>query len=90
MEPRTSSADTRWDAGELGCGQLILGLRARLARLGAGETIEVVSHDDGAPSDLAAWCRMTGHALVSARHPVYRIRREPEGAHSSSTRESAR
>ena len=67
-------ADT-WDAGELGCGQLILALRTRLDELAPGDELEVVARDAGAPIDLAAWCRMTGHELVSADHPVYLIRR---------------
>jgi tRNA 2-thiouridine synthesizing protein A len=65
----------RWDASDLGCGQLIIGLRTRLDRLGPGATIEVIARDAGAPVDLPAWCRMTGHTLVEADHPVYLIRR---------------
>jgi tRNA 2-thiouridine synthesizing protein A len=68
--------DERWDAGELGCVQLILGLRARLNGLGPGMMIEVTARDAGAPVDLPAWCRMTGHTLVSANHPVYVVRRK--------------
>jgi tRNA 2-thiouridine synthesizing protein A len=66
----------RWDAGELGCGQLIFQLHLRLDRLEPGETIEVVARDAGAPVDLPAWCRTSGHTLVSAEHPVYVIRRK--------------
>lgn len=65
----------RWDAGEMGCGQLVFELRARMDRLEPGESLEVVSHDPGAPTDLPAWCRMTGHTLISADPPVYVIRR---------------
>ena len=68
--------NVRWDAGELGCGLLILELRDRLDRLQPGETLEAVVRDSGAPEDLPAWCRMTGHTLVSAEHPVYVIRRK--------------
>jgi len=70
--------DERWDAGELGCGSLIFGLRERLGRLPPGATIEVVARDAGAATDLAAWCRTTGHTLVSAEPPVYVIRRKNE------------
>ena len=65
----------RWDAGETGCGQLVFGLRRRLNQLKPGESLEVIANDPGAPTDLPAWCRMTGHTLVSAAHPVYVIRR---------------
>lgn len=69
------NADERWDAGETGCGQLIVQLGARLDRMRPGETIEVIARDPGAPTDLPAWCRMTGHELVAADHPTYVIRR---------------
>ena len=65
----------RWDAGETGCGQLVVGLRCHLVPLNPGELLEVVALDMGAPSDLPAWCRMTGHSLISAGHPVYVIRK---------------
>jgi len=65
----------RWDAGEMGCAQLVFQLKLRLDRLAPGERIEVVARDPGAPVDLPAWCRMTGHALVSADPPVYVIQR---------------
>jgi tRNA 2-thiouridine synthesizing protein A len=66
----------RWDAGETGCGRLIFELHVRLKRMRPGETIEVTARDPGAPADLPAWCRTTGHTLVSADHPVYVIRRK--------------
>jgi tRNA 2-thiouridine synthesizing protein A len=50
-------------------------LRMRLAALSAGETFELVARDPGMPEDLPAWCRMTGHELLEARHPVYLIKR---------------
>jgi tRNA 2-thiouridine synthesizing protein A len=60
-----------WDAGEAGCGQLIVGLKRHLEQMSAGELLRVTARDAGAPVDLPAWCRMTGHALVSSDHPVY-------------------
>lgn len=63
--------DIQWDAGETGCGQLIVGLRSRIESLPPGALLEVIARDAGAPVDLPAWCRMTGHSLVSAAHPVY-------------------
>ena len=65
----------RWEAGELGCGQLVFELKRRLEEVDHGEVLEVVTHEPGAPVDLPAWCRMTGHRLVSEDHPVYVIRR---------------
>lgn len=68
----------RWEAGELGCGQLVFELRRRLEELPPGHTLEVITDDPGAPVDLPAWCRMTGHTLVSAEHPTYVIRRKAD------------
>lgn len=63
----------RWDAGEIGCGHLIVQLRRELMLLGSGDLLEVVALDSGAPIDIPAWCSMTGHDLVSAEHPIYVI-----------------
>ena len=68
----------RWEAGELGCSQLASELRRQLDGVDPGDCLEVVTHDPGAPVDLPAWCRMTGHTLVSADHPVYVIRRKTD------------
>jgi tRNA 2-thiouridine synthesizing protein A len=54
----------------------VLELRMRLAAMRPGQVLRLVARDPGAPADLPAWCRMTGHALVSAEHPVYLIRRK--------------
>jgi len=43
-----------------------------------GEALEVIARDPGAPTDLPAWCRMTGHTLVAAEHPRYVIRKKTE------------
>jgi tRNA 2-thiouridine synthesizing protein A len=68
--------DTTWDAGDLGCGELVLELRFRIEQLEPGALLRLVAVDPGARADLPAWCRLTGHALVAADHPVYLIRRK--------------
>ena len=70
------TSDHEWDAGDMGCGDLVLELRARVERLRPGEILKLVARDPGAAADLPAWCRMTGHTLVSGKHPVYLIRRK--------------
>jgi len=67
--------DVEWDAGDLGCGELVLELRMRLEAMRSGHVLRLIARDLGAPQDLPAWCRMTGHTLVSQQHPVYLIRR---------------
>ena len=69
-------ADAEWDAGDLGCGDLVLQLRFRMETLEPGQVLRLVALDSGAPADLPAWCRLTGHALLAADHPVYLIRRK--------------
>jgi tRNA 2-thiouridine synthesizing protein A len=69
-------ADAEWDAGDLGCGELVLELRSRLAAHPPGGALRLIALDAGAPADIPAWCRMTGHTLVSQQHPVYLIRRK--------------
>jgi tRNA 2-thiouridine synthesizing protein A len=65
-----------WDAGDMGCGELVLALRNRLLALAPGEVFRLRATDPAAPEDIPAWCRMTGHMLVSADHPIYLIRRK--------------
>jgi len=67
-----------WDAGELGCGDLVLALRGKIRDVPPGAVLEVVARDGGAAEDVPSWCRLTGHALVAATPPVYRIRRKAE------------
>ena len=69
-------SDPEWDAGDLGCGELVLELRTRLSAMGPGQVLRLTARDPGAPQDLPAWCRMTGHTLVSHEPPVYLIRRK--------------
>ena len=67
-----------WNAGEAGCGALIVGLKRRLDGVVAGQLLRVTAHSAGARADLPAWCRITGHTLVEAAHPVYVVRRKAD------------
>ena len=62
--PTTFHHDIDWYAGHLGCGDLVLALRQRV-RAAPGQVFKVTALDAGAPADIPAWCRMTGHALVA-------------------------
>jgi len=68
--------DAEWNAGDMGCGDLVLELRLRLERMGPGESLRLTARDPGAPEDIPAWCRLTGHALLDAKPPIYVIRRK--------------
>jgi tRNA 2-thiouridine synthesizing protein A len=67
--------DAEWDAGDMGCGELVLELRLRLQPMQPGQLFKLTARDPGALEDLPAWCRLTGHRLVRAAHPVYWIGR---------------
>ena len=69
-------ADTVWDAGDLACGELIVRLQLRMREMRPGQVLRLVALDSGAPADLPAWCRLTGHVLLAADPPVYVIRRK--------------
>ena len=62
-----------WDAGHMGCGEVIILLRLRMRKLNPGDVLKLTSLDLGAPEDLPAWCRMTKRRLLRAEHPHYWI-----------------
>ena len=72
------TADAEWDAGDLGCGDLVLKLSTRLLGIEPAAILKVRATDPGAPEDLPAWARLTGNKIVRASHPFYWIQRKPE------------
>jgi len=70
------TSDTVWDAGDMGCADLVLELRLRLRAMQPGQIIKLCARDPGAPHDLPAWSRLTGHLLLRAEHPNYWIKRK--------------
>ncbi len=56
--------DSTLDAGETACGDLIMLVFGRMKVMAAGQVLEVVTNDPGAPVDIPAWCRQTGHKLL--------------------------
>lgn len=61
-------AAQEWDAGHMGCGELLVALSKRLRQM-PSQTLKLVALDPGAALDLPAWCRLTGNDL---------LRHEPE------------
>jgi tRNA 2-thiouridine synthesizing protein A len=72
----SEQSQSEWDAGMMGCGELILELRTRLNRLPPRASFTLIARDPGVPEDLPAWCRMTGHRLVRASPPEFVIERK--------------
>ena len=77
-QPDDTVIDADWDAGDMGCGELILQLRIRINAMRAGQVLRLVARDPGAIEDLPSWCRMTGHSLKDAQHPTYLIQRRED------------
>ncbi len=69
----TPHADAEWNAGDLGCGEVLILLRSRMRGLAAGEVLKLTVRDPGARDDMPAWCRMTRRRLLRADHPQYWI-----------------
>ncbi len=59
------ASDSLWDAGDLGCGDLVMALRVKLNAM-PGKVLELIARDAGAREDIPAYCRMTGHQLLHA------------------------
>lgn len=68
------NVDTEFDGGDTGCGELLLDLLLFVKRQPPGSVVKVLARDPGAPREMPAWCRMTGHSLLAAEHPSYFIR----------------
>lgn len=68
--------DAEYDAGETGCGELLMELFLRMRHLAPGGAIRVTARDPAAPIEMPAWCRLTGHQLIESDHPNYVIRRK--------------
>lgn len=80
-EPLKTVSETEamhWDAGDLGCGDLVMQLRIRLKKMAPGNVIHVTATDPAAPEDIPSWCRMTGQTLLNSDHPLYTIRRKED------------
>lgn len=73
MTADIAKSTVHWDAGEMGCGELLIELKFRLQELNPGSVMELITLDPGAKQDMPAWCRLTGHKLLFADHPKYKI-----------------
>ena len=58
------SYQAEWDAGDLGCGELVMDLMMRMRKLESGQVMRLAASDAGAGADIPAWCKMTGHTLL--------------------------
>lgn len=71
------------DCRHLLCPMPVIRTQARVARLAAGDELEVAVTDPGALEDVPAWCRVHGHEVVETReegHGLFQIRIRIGGA----------
>jgi tRNA 2-thiouridine synthesizing protein A len=69
-------AEAAWDAGDMGCGELVFLLATRVRAMRPGAVLKLTATDLGARHDIPAWCRMTGHRLLRAEPPDFYIQRK--------------
>lgn len=74
-DPSPTSDPPLFDAGPMGCGEIVIELRFRLAELAPGALLRLRATDPGVREDLPAWCRMTGHTLTEFEPPFYTLKR---------------
>lgn len=65
--------DEEFDGGEVGCGELLIDLRLRFRDAAPGTKVLVIAKDEAAPTEIPAWCRLTGHHLDRGEYPFYLI-----------------
>jgi tRNA 2-thiouridine synthesizing protein A len=74
--PRDWTFHETLDTQDMACGDALLELKLCLGGLRPEECLLVTSRDVGAPAEIPAWCRLTGHRLLEARPPFYLIERK--------------
>lgn len=72
----TGSAALSLDCTGMRCPRPVIELARRIGEVELGAAVELLADDPAAAPDLAAWCRMRGHALVRSEPPRFTIRRE--------------
>lgn len=58
--------DSELDARGLNCPLPILRAKKAINDIGAGQTLKVIATDPGSVKDFEAFCKQTGHELVSS------------------------
>lgn len=72
--------DAELDARGLNCPLPILRAKKSINELSAGQVLKIVATDPGAVKDFEAFCKQTGHELVSSKEQgsefVFMIRKQ--------------
>ncbi len=62
----TIEADRELDASGMNCPLPVLKTRKAINDMGAGEVLRMISTDAGSLKDIEAFCRQTGHELITS------------------------
>ena len=73
--PKHWDFDEVYDSVDQGCGDFIMDMRQVMKGLVPGAVLLIASRDAGAPVEIPAWCRLTGHRLMEAAPPFYLVRK---------------
>ncbi len=63
MSLQTAVSDLTIDLSGLRCPNLVIATIKALAALESGRLLKIIATDLNAPSNLALWCRQSGHTL---------------------------
>jgi tRNA 2-thiouridine synthesizing protein A len=63
------------DCTGMRCPRPIIEIARRIGSVEVGAVVELLADDPATAPDLAAWCRMRGHELVSPAAPRFLVRR---------------
>jgi tRNA 2-thiouridine synthesizing protein A len=78
-------ADATLDAGDLGCGDLVMAMSKAMASLQEGQVLAVYARDPAAYIDVPAWCNLRGFEFLGGPNgktcPPFYIRKggKPNG-----------
>ncbi len=89
--PSSKEISLHVDACGLQCPGPILKMKRAIESMKEGDCLQITSTDAGFPRDAEAWCRSTGHRLISSENAVGRytvvIEKVPPAIHHTHTTE---
>ena len=63
------------DCTGMRCPRPIIEIARHIGEVEVGALVQLLADDPAAEPDVAAWCRMRGHELVSSEPPHFLVRR---------------
>jgi len=67
MAETTFTADKELDCSGMLCPMPVIKVAKAIKEIEVGQVLKMIATDAGAPSDMQAWSRQTGHALLESR-----------------------